>query len=39
MKTLDDNWTIVTDDKSISVQEENTILITQNGPEILTKIK
>jgi len=36
MVTLDDNWTIVTDDNSCSVQVENTILITENGNEILT---
>mgnify|MGYP002633226311 CR=1 FL=1 len=36
MITLDDDWTIVTADNSCSVQEENTILITKNGPEVLT---
>lgn len=36
MITLKDNWTIVTDDGSCSVQAENTVLITQNGNEILT---
>lgn len=35
--TLSDNWTIVTANGSNSVQEEETILITPNGPEILTK--
>jgi methionyl aminopeptidase len=34
--TLKDNWTITTDDQSCAVQVENTILITQNGNEILT---
>lgn len=36
MITLDDDWTIITADKSASVQEENTILITESGNEILT---
>jgi methionyl aminopeptidase len=35
--TLDDDWTIVTHDSSLSVQQENTILITENGYEILTE--
>jgi methionyl aminopeptidase len=37
MKELSDNWTIITSDLSDSVQEENTILITKNKPEILTR--
>lgn len=36
MKTLSDNWTLVTSDYSPAVQEEHTILITENGNEILT---
>ncbi|MDA1060881.1 MAG: type I methionyl aminopeptidase [bacterium] len=36
MLTLRDNWTLVTKDGSPAVQEENTILVTQNGSEILT---
>lgn len=36
IKELSDHWTLVTIDGSTSVQEENTILITQNGNEILT---
>lgn len=36
MRTLSDNWTLVTADGSCSVQEENTVLITQTGSEILT---
>jgi len=36
IKELSDNWTLVTMDGSASVQEENTILITRNGNEILT---
>ncbi len=37
LKTLKDKWTIVTIDGSDAVQAENTILITQNGTEILTQ--
>ena len=33
---LDDGWTIVTEDASLSAHYENTILITENEPEILT---
>jgi methionyl aminopeptidase len=36
-KTLNDNWTIVTKDQSLSVQVEHTIAITEKGAEILTK--
>lgn len=33
---LDDNWTAVTNDKSLSAQFEQTILVTENGYESLT---
>ena len=33
---LDDDWTVVTDDGSLSAHYENTILITEDGPEILS---
>ncbi|CAI9110156.1 OLC1v1010135C1 [Oldenlandia corymbosa var. corymbosa] len=33
----DDNWTVVTADGSLSAQFEHTILITENGAEILTQ--
>ncbi len=33
---LDDNWTVVTDDGSLSAHYENTILITDGEPEILS---
>lgn len=36
---LDDNWTVVTEDRSIAAHYENTILITDGEPEILTLIK
>lgn len=34
---LEDGWTLVTEDDSRTVQFEHTILITNNGAEILTK--
>jgi methionyl aminopeptidase len=33
---LDDDWTVVTQDESLSAHYENTVLITPDGPEILT---
>jgi methionyl aminopeptidase len=36
IKTLDDNWTVVTEDGSLSAHFEHTIAITRNGGEILT---
>lgn len=33
---LDDDWTVVTEDGSLSAHYENTILITKEGPEILS---
>lgn len=33
---LDDDWTVVTDDGSLSAHYENTVLITKDGYEILT---
>lgn len=33
---LDDDWTVVTEDGSLSAHYENTILITEGQPEILT---
>lgn len=33
---MDDDWTVVTDDGSLSAHYENTVLITENEPEILT---
>lgn len=37
IKTLSDNWTIVTADNSLAVQIEHTVLITENGCEVLTQ--
>lgn len=36
---LDDDWTVVTADGSLSAHYENTILITEGEPEILTLLK
>jgi len=38
VKTLDDNWTVVTADGSLSCHFEHTVAITDNGPEILTEL-
>lgn len=38
IREAEDKWTLVTADKAPSVQEENTILITQKSNEILTCI-
>ena len=38
VKVLSNDWTVVTVDGSLSAHFENTIAITANGPEILTKI-
>ena len=35
---LDDNWTVATDDVSLSAHYENTILITGGEPEILSRL-
>lgn len=37
IKVLDDKWTVVTRDKSLSAQWEHTILVTKDGHEILTQ--
>lgn len=36
---LDDDWTVVTEDGSLAAHYENTILITEGEPEILSLIK
>lgn len=38
VKTLDDNWTVVTVDGSLSAHYEHTVAITENGPDILTRL-
>ena len=35
-RLLSDNWTVVTRDHSLSAQWEHTILVTENGHEVLT---
>ncbi|MGH7533449.1 MAG: type I methionyl aminopeptidase [Gemmatimonadales bacterium] len=35
-RTLDDKWTIVTEDGSLSAHFEHTVAITEQGPQILT---
>ncbi|HMQ11621.1 MAG TPA: type I methionyl aminopeptidase [Oligoflexia bacterium] len=35
---LDDGWTAVTEDGSLSAHFEHTVAITENGPEILTQV-
>lgn len=36
---LSDDWTVVTRDNSLSAHYENTVLITENGPKLLTLSK
>ena len=35
---LDDGWTVITADGSLSAQFEHTVAVTDNGPEILTTL-
>jgi len=37
VRVLDDGWTVVTDDGSLSAQFEHTLLVTRDGAEILTR--
>jgi methionyl aminopeptidase len=37
VKLMPDNWTVVTKDHSLSAQWEHTVLVTDNGFEVLTK--
>lgn len=36
VKVLENDWTVVTEDNSLSAHYENTVAILNNGPEILT---
>jgi methionyl aminopeptidase len=36
IKLLPDGWTVVTKDRSLSAQWEHTVLVTEQGHEILT---
>jgi methionyl aminopeptidase len=38
VETLDDDWTVVTEDRSLAAHFEHTIAVTKNGHEILTKL-
>lgn len=38
VRVLEDNWTVVTCDGGLSAHFEHTVAITENGPEILTRI-
>jgi len=38
VRVLDDGWTAITCDNGLSAHFEHTVAITENGPEILTKI-
>ena len=35
-KTLNDGWTVVTQDHQLSAQYEHTVLVTEDGFEVLT---
>jgi len=37
VRVLDDGWTVVTRDGSLSAHFEHTVAVTENGPEILTQ--
>ena len=37
VKVLENGWTVITTDGSLSAHYENTVAITENGPQILTK--
>ena len=36
VKQLNDGWTVVTRDRSLSAQWEHTVLVTETGYEVLT---
>jgi methionyl aminopeptidase len=36
VRVLDDGWTVVTADGSLSAQFEHTVLVTRGGAEVLT---
>lgn len=38
VKLLSDNWTVVTRDHSLSAQWEHTVLVTDSGHEVLTRL-
>ncbi len=38
VKLLADNWTVVTRDHSLSAQWEHTVLVTDDGVDVLTRL-
>lgn len=38
VKVLPDGWTVITKDGSLSAHFEHTVVITSNGPQIMTKL-
>jgi methionyl aminopeptidase len=36
--SLDDGWTVVTEDRALSAHFEHTVAITESGPEVLTRL-
>ena len=39
VKVLPDGWTVVTEDGKLSAHFEHSVAITENGPEILSRIQ
>jgi methionyl aminopeptidase len=39
VKILSDGWTVVTEDGRLSAHFEHSVAITENGPEILSRIQ
>ena len=39
VRMLDDEWTAVTADGELSAHFEHTVLITDDGPEVLTRVE
>jgi methionyl aminopeptidase len=38
VKTLDDDWTVVTKDRRLSAHFEHTIAVTKTGRDVLTRV-
>jgi methionyl aminopeptidase len=39
VKILADGWTVVTEDGKLSAHFEHSVVITENGPEILSRVQ
>ncbi|MFH1386662.1 MAG: type I methionyl aminopeptidase [bacterium] len=39
VRTQDDGWTVITEDRSLSCHFEHTVVVTDGDPEVLTKVK